>query len=286
MESPAGRAHLAEARALAEEWRKAAHKCGAKRRTEGGAPCRNVALENGRCRLHGGRVPKGADWHKPQLPGPGASLDKLERKVADLEKRRQKQAARVAAMTPEQRENYEAHKASMLPGPASGRARRKAALAARERIAEALAAAPVESARVAELKQREAELVAGCGQAQEPTTCPPQRAEPVEDDMAHDDTPERALERNLARIRTEGLDAAVSAAIDLLRDAKAPAAARSAAVNAVFRGAGVFGAQAPDDDRDPADLSPAELAARIQELRAREKDLEASIRSEGDDIFG
>jgi hypothetical protein len=52
------------------------------------------------------------------------------------------------------------------------------------------------------------------------------------------------------------------------------------------RGAGVFGAQAPEDDRDPADLSGPELAARVEALRAREKALEAIVRGEGEDIFG
>jgi hypothetical protein len=32
-----------------------APRCGAKARTRGGAPCRNAAMRNGRCRMHGGR---------------------------------------------------------------------------------------------------------------------------------------------------------------------------------------------------------------------------------------
>ena len=31
--------------------------CGAKARTRGGAPCLNISMANGRCFLHGGKVP-------------------------------------------------------------------------------------------------------------------------------------------------------------------------------------------------------------------------------------
>lgn len=58
----------------------------------------------------------------------------------------------------------------------------------------------------------------------------------------HDDeTPGEALERNMRRIRTEGLDAATDAAITLLRDPKSPAQARSATISAIFRASGLLG---------------------------------------------
>lgn len=46
--------------------RKKLPKCGAKTRTTG-APCQNLALENGRCRLHGGATPSGKKWGKRQV---------------------------------------------------------------------------------------------------------------------------------------------------------------------------------------------------------------------------
>ena len=53
--------------------RAAMPKCGARRRTDG-EPCRQPVAEEGkRCRYHGGATPKGRDWHRVQLPAPGAS---------------------------------------------------------------------------------------------------------------------------------------------------------------------------------------------------------------------
>lgn len=53
-------------------------KCGAKTRTTG-EPCKHPALENGRCRLHGGLTPKGADWGVRQFtPKPPAKQTKKD----------------------------------------------------------------------------------------------------------------------------------------------------------------------------------------------------------------
>ncbi|WP_126397854.1 HGGxSTG domain-containing protein [Blastochloris tepida] len=97
-------------------------KCGAKRRTDG-QPCQNLPLANGRCRLHGGRVPGGDGWHKPRWPenGPGADAA-LARKLEHLEWRRAKRAARLAAMTPEERARHEAWHRARKPGSAAERA--------------------------------------------------------------------------------------------------------------------------------------------------------------------
>ncbi|MGM0583860.1 MAG: hypothetical protein ACQEUZ_04355 [Pseudomonadota bacterium] len=103
-------------------WRAAAPKCGARKRTDG-EPCRNVARENGRCRLHGGATPKGRNWHKAQFPRRGAPLEKLRKKERELARRREEQARRVARMTPEEGERYEAWRASHRPGDPVERAR-------------------------------------------------------------------------------------------------------------------------------------------------------------------
>lgn len=49
--------------------------CGAKARTNGHRPCRRVAMANGRCHLHGGKVP----MHNP---GPKTEEGKLRQKMA------------------------------------------------------------------------------------------------------------------------------------------------------------------------------------------------------------
>lgn len=48
--------------------------CGAKARTNGHQPCRQPAMANGRCRLHGGLVPK-------HNPGPKTAEGKLRQKM-------------------------------------------------------------------------------------------------------------------------------------------------------------------------------------------------------------
>ena len=81
-------------------------RCGAHARSTG-EPCRAYALANGRCRCHGGLVPKGRGaWHKPQRTGaPG--LAKWARKEETLAKREVQRQRRVAAMNPERRAAYE-----------------------------------------------------------------------------------------------------------------------------------------------------------------------------------
>ncbi len=51
-------------------------KCGAKARTNGHRPCRRIAMANGRCHLHGGKVPK-------HNPGPKTEEGKLHQKMAN-----------------------------------------------------------------------------------------------------------------------------------------------------------------------------------------------------------
>lgn len=48
--------------------------CGAKARRNGHKPCRQPAMANGRCRLHGGLVPK-------HNPGPKTEAGKLRQKM-------------------------------------------------------------------------------------------------------------------------------------------------------------------------------------------------------------
>lgn len=83
-------------------------KCGARRKSDG-QPCQNLAMENGRCRFHGGRVPKGdGRWHRPRWPDPAPGANaKLNRKLTDLQRAAEKRTKRLARMTPQQREAYD-----------------------------------------------------------------------------------------------------------------------------------------------------------------------------------
>lgn len=82
------------------------------------------------------------------------------------------------------------------------------------------------------------------------------------------ETPAEALERNQRRIRTEGLDAATEAAIQLLRDPKAPAQAKSATINAVFRASGLLGRADEDAEPEPHEMTPDQLARATRRAMA------------------
>jgi hypothetical protein len=107
--------------------RQKAPKCGADARSTG-EPCRQPAMENGRCYYHGGRTPKGEGWHKPLFPrrDSKAAPARLNRKLQDLDKRRKKRAKRIAQMAPEQQEQHAAWQKSHKPGPAGPRATERA----------------------------------------------------------------------------------------------------------------------------------------------------------------
>lgn len=119
-------------------------KCGAKKRD--GDPCRGHAMANGRCYRHGGKTgadsrPGSGGWHRaiwPKATGPNAEK-RLARKVKDRTRKLNKQTARVAAMTAEERARYDAWQGTHKPGTAGSRARdridRKQAEAVREVMA-------------------------------------------------------------------------------------------------------------------------------------------------------
>jgi hypothetical protein len=102
------------------------------------------------------------------------------------------------------------------------------------------------------------------------------------------ETPEEAFERNLHRLQTEGLDAAVEASLDLLRDGKAPSQAKSATINAVYRASGLFNRRDDDKEPEPAKKTSEELGREIAQLEAH---LVKAAKGETDDesdggIFG
>ncbi len=95
-----------------------APKCGAKAKSTG-EPCRRVAMANGRCSLHGGRTPKGSNWHKPRWPKNNEA--KLRRKIRDIERARRQREARLVHMTEDERAAYEKWHEARRPGPAARR---------------------------------------------------------------------------------------------------------------------------------------------------------------------
>jgi hypothetical protein len=95
----------------------AAPRCGAARKRDG-KPCCNPAMKNGRCGLHGGKTPRGRQWHVIQLPdcSTPAGEAKFNRKLRNRNRYAVKRAARLAAMTPEQRAKHDAWHRSHPPG--------------------------------------------------------------------------------------------------------------------------------------------------------------------------
>lgn len=96
--------------------------CGAKAKSTG-QPCRRLAMANGRCDIHGGRTPKGDGWHKPRWPNRGApdGNEKLQRKLADLDRARRLREKRLAEMSAGERAEYANWQKSHAPGSASER---------------------------------------------------------------------------------------------------------------------------------------------------------------------
>lgn len=103
-------------------------KCRAKSRTTG-EKCRQFSMENGLCYYHGGRTPKGKDWHKPQWPkksSPDAER-KMVARLRDLEKREKQRQKRLAKMTEEERAAFDKwHRDRPLGTPAQREAKRLA----------------------------------------------------------------------------------------------------------------------------------------------------------------
>lgn len=83
-------------------------KCGATSKSTG-QPCGQFPMENGRCYYHGGRTPKGKDWHKPRWPkntAPDAE-QKMEARLRNLAKQEKRRQKRLAKMTAEERAAYD-----------------------------------------------------------------------------------------------------------------------------------------------------------------------------------
>ena len=88
-------------------------KCGAKARSSG-QPCRQIAMANGRCAYHGGKVPRGDQWHRVQWSD---DQTKFAKKLARQEKRaRQKAESDSARMTAGERAEHDNWQRTHRPG--------------------------------------------------------------------------------------------------------------------------------------------------------------------------
>jgi hypothetical protein len=80
-------------------------------------------MKNGRCDRHGGKTPSGRQWHVVQYSdcSTPAGEAKFNRKLRTQQRYAEQRAARLAAMTPEQRAKYDAWHRSHAPGAAATR---------------------------------------------------------------------------------------------------------------------------------------------------------------------
>lgn len=74
----------------------------------------------------------------------------------------------------------------------------------------------------------------------------------------------------LARIQTEGAEAAYNALLGVCMDPKAPAPARATAGTALFRAGGFMDAKQNASEKKPEDMTWDEMSSRIAELRAKQ----------------
>lgn len=136
-------AQIAVGRAAIIKWNRGRHlkpKCGARRKSDS-LPCEQIAMKNGRCAWHGGKVPRGdRKWHRPVWPhkdSPGA-MTKLNRKLDALQRAAAKREKRLKRMSADELAKYRAWQKSHQPGSAAARARtrreRKDAKAMRELV--------------------------------------------------------------------------------------------------------------------------------------------------------
>ena len=90
----------------------------------------------------------------------------------------------------------------------------------------------------------------------------------------------------LAKIQTEGAEAAYNALLGVCMDPKAPAPARATAGTALFRAGGFMDAKQNASEKKPEEMTWDEMNARIAELRAKQTRGGAADDQGEDDIYG
>jgi len=102
--------------------------CGAQCRGQPGKFCQRIPVKGReRCELHGGKTPRGKEWHRQQRPDGSKKSDEWRamNKLKTIEIRRKELAARLAAMTEEEREAYDRYSRAARPGTPAERADRQ-----------------------------------------------------------------------------------------------------------------------------------------------------------------
>lgn len=88
------------------------------------------------------------------------------------------------------------------------------------------------------------------------------------------------------RMRTEGALIAYRTAVKICRDPKATAAAKASAVNSLFRAGGFFANQdSSDREKDPSEMTPAEVKAALRKAEASLKNREDEINKPKGGLF-
>ncbi|WP_283800835.1 HGGxSTG domain-containing protein [Nitratireductor sp. GZWM139] len=240
-------------------------RCGARRKSDG-EPCQNIGMANGRCRLHGGKTPKGEGWRKPQWPATGSverREAKLRGKLAMLEERRKERERKLARMSPEERQRWQERWGGdvMRPGSAEERQAAKAARKAGKETRGLLqgllrdrpAIAPQEPN---ELTPNETERPA----AQQQEGLNMARMESEIDDIGFQE------DEFMRRVRTEGVQAAYQAALSICLDPKSPAPAKSSAATTIFRVAGLYDRKDDGTPKDLHEMTPEQIARELRRL--------------------
>lgn len=131
-------------------------KCTAKAKRTG-EQCRQLPTANGKCRFHGGATPHGDKFHVRTWPsgkGPDGGEAKLQAKLRYVRREQKRQEARIAAMTPAERERHDQWHKARQPGPMALRAEKRRQRAMAKEIRQAAALPEVFSPAAAELQRK------------------------------------------------------------------------------------------------------------------------------------
>lgn len=112
------------------------------------------------------------------------------------------------------------------------------------------------------------------------------------DDMFADES-EDAREDARRVLRGRGMRAAVRAAIEICESKDAPAPAKATAAGWIFRANGMLGNSSDETEKEPHEMSPAELGralarakAKAEAFEQREPDRPSRTKKKGAGIFG
>jgi len=248
-------------------------KCDATAKSTGQRCRREVSPGSTKCRLHGGRTPKGDRWHRPVYP---KNPEKFERKVKTLEKRAGERAARVKRMSPDELAAHKKQRRSARPGTIAEREARRdnckrvkeaqsfvAGILARRQTAATAADNP--KASTATLGAVETEKAVS-GQICKSSEHPKSGAS----DMTKKAAKTNGMDELIREMRTNGAPAAYRALLEVCQKSDAPAQARATSAAAILRAAGFLEKKEDMGVDDPiGDMTAEEIDAALAREEAR-----------------